>query len=48
MVLNWSELPIAWYGFDNFTYTLLMIAIVPGALAFILVGLLLNQELYFL
>jgi len=33
--LNWSELPIAWYGFDNFTYTLLMIAIVPGALAFI-------------
>ena len=33
--LNWSVLPIAWYGFDNFTYTLLMIAIVPGALAFI-------------
>ena len=33
--LNWNELPIAWYGFDNFTYTLLMIAIVPGALAFI-------------
>ncbi len=33
--LNWSELPISWYGFDNFTYTLLMIAIVPGALAFI-------------
>ena len=33
--LNWNELPLAWYGFDNFTYTLLMIVIVPGILAFI-------------
>lgn len=33
--LNWNELPIAWYGFDSFSYTLLMIIITPGLLAFI-------------
>jgi urea transport system permease protein len=33
--LNWSDLPLAWYGFDSFSYTLLMIIIVPGLLAFI-------------
>ena len=35
--LNWSDLPLAWYGFDSFSYTLLMIIIVPGLLAFIFV-----------
>ena len=33
--LNWNDLPLAWYGFDSFSYTLLMIIIVPGLLAFI-------------
>lgn len=33
--LNWSELPIAWYGFSHFPYALLMVALVPGLLAFI-------------
>ncbi|MFZ5835390.1 MAG: urea ABC transporter permease subunit UrtC [Pseudomonadota bacterium] len=33
--LNWSELPWAWYGFDSFTYAILMVVMVPGALAFL-------------
>lgn len=33
--LNWTELPIAWYGFDSIIYTSLMIIIIPGLLAFI-------------
>ena len=33
--LNWKELPLYWYGFQHFPYTLLMIAAVPGALAFV-------------
>src|SRR3954453_4388775 len=33
--LNWSELPVYWYGFQHFAYALLMIVLVPGALAFV-------------
>jgi len=33
--LNWKELPIFWYGFQHFPYALLMIVLVPGALAFV-------------
>jgi urea transport system permease protein len=33
--LNWKELPLYWYGFQHFPYALLMIAAVPGALAFV-------------
>ena len=32
--LNWKELPIAWWGFNHFAYAALMIALVPGLLAF--------------
>jgi urea transport system permease protein len=33
--LNWSELPVAWWGFSWFPYALLMVVLVPGALAFV-------------
>jgi urea transport system permease protein len=33
--LNWKELPFYWYGFDWFPYAVLMILLVPGALAFV-------------
>ena len=33
--LNWSELPIAWYGFNYIGYTLFMIIFVPAILAFV-------------
>lgn len=33
--LNWSELPIAWYGFQFFPYAMLMVVLVPGTLAFV-------------
>ncbi len=33
--LNWKELPIFWYGFQSFPYALLMVLLVPGALAFV-------------
>jgi urea transport system permease protein len=33
--LNWHELPIYWYGFNWFIYAAVMIALVPGALAFV-------------
>ncbi len=33
--LNWPELPVFWYGFQHFPYALLMIVLVPGALAFV-------------
>jgi urea transport system permease protein len=33
--LNWSELPWYWYGFDKFWVALVMIALVPGLLAFV-------------
>lgn len=32
--LNWQELPWFWYGFDWFPFALLMVFLVPGALAF--------------
>ncbi|MDJ0607542.1 MAG: urea ABC transporter permease subunit UrtC [Kiloniellales bacterium] len=32
--LNWPELPWYWYGFDSFLFALLMVVLVPGALAF--------------
>ncbi len=33
--LNWKELPIYWYGFQFFPCALLMVVLVPGALAFV-------------
>lgn len=33
--LNWKELPWYWFGFDNFSYALLMMVLAPGGLAFI-------------
>jgi urea transport system permease protein len=33
--LNWKELPVYWYGFQFFPYALLMVVLVPGALAFV-------------
>src|SRR5205085_2969869 len=33
--LNWPELPLYWYGFQNFAYTALMVLFVPGVLAFV-------------
>ncbi len=33
--LNWQELPWYWYGFNSFTFTLVMVALVPGLLAFL-------------
>jgi len=33
--LNWKDLPIAWYGFQNFAYSALMVVLVPGVLAFV-------------
>lgn len=32
--LNWTELPVFWYGFGWFPYALFMILFVPGILAF--------------
>jgi urea transport system permease protein len=32
--LNWKELPVAWWGFNSFAYAAVMIALVPGVLAF--------------
>ncbi|HEX8167947.1 MAG TPA: urea ABC transporter permease subunit UrtC [Beijerinckiaceae bacterium] len=34
--LNWTELPVAWWGFQSFPYALLMAFLVPGLLAFAL------------
>ena len=33
--LNWKELPWYWLGFDQFWFALLMVVLVPGALAFV-------------
>jgi urea transport system permease protein len=33
--LNWQELPWYWYGFDHFAFALLMVVLVPGALAYL-------------
>ncbi len=32
--LNWKELPWFWTGFDSFPFAMLMVALVPGILAF--------------
>jgi urea transport system permease protein len=32
--LNWKELPWFWYGFDHFTFAMVMVVLVPGLLAF--------------
>jgi urea transport system permease protein len=33
--LNYTELPVYWYGFQNFAYAMLMVVLVPGVLAFV-------------
>ncbi|MGI2031343.1 urea ABC transporter permease subunit UrtC [Rhizobium panacihumi] len=33
--LNWKELPWFWYGFDMFSFAMLMVLFVPGLLAFV-------------
>jgi urea transport system permease protein len=33
--LNWKELPWFWHGFDMFWFAMLMVILVPGALAFL-------------
>src|ERR1700733_10028701 len=33
--LNWKELPVYWYGFQYFPYAVLIVVLVPGALAFV-------------
>ena len=33
--LNWQELPWFWQGFDQFWFAMIMVALVPGLLAFI-------------
>lgn len=33
--LNWDSLPWYWFGFDSALFTLLMVMLVPGALAFV-------------
>lgn len=33
--LNWPELPWYWYGFDNFTFAMLMVLLAPAILAFV-------------
>ena len=33
--LNWKEIPWFWNGFDNFWFAMIMVALVPGTLAFI-------------
>ena len=33
--LNWDELPWYWYGFDSILFTVIMVMLVPGLLAFV-------------
>jgi urea transport system permease protein len=33
--LNWTELPWFWHGFDQFWFMVIMVALVPGILAFV-------------
>ncbi len=33
--LDWKELPWYWWGFDSFAFAMLMVVLVPGALAFV-------------
>jgi urea transport system permease protein len=37
--LNWQKLPWFWYGFNHFWFAMLMVVLVPGALAFVFGGL---------
>ncbi len=32
--LNWKELPITWWGFNSFSYAMMMVLLAPGVLAF--------------
>ena len=32
--LNWKELPMTWWGFNTFSYAMMMVLLVPGVLAF--------------
>ena len=32
--LNWKELPMTWWGFNSFSYAMMMVLLVPGILAF--------------
>jgi urea transport system permease protein len=33
--IGWNKLPWYWYGFDHFWFALIMVALVPGVLAFV-------------
>ena len=33
--LNWTELPVVWWGFQSFPYAMLMVLLAPGILAFL-------------
>ena len=33
--LNWKEIPWFWHGFDSFWFAMVMVALVPGLLAFV-------------
>ncbi len=33
--LNWKELPWFWHGFDQFWFAMIMVALIPGILAFV-------------
>ena len=33
--LNWQELPWFWHGFDQFWFAMIMVALIPGLLAFV-------------
>jgi urea transport system permease protein len=33
--LNWKDLPWYWYGFDFFSFAVIMVVLVPGVLAFV-------------
>ena len=32
--LNWKELPVTWWGFNSFSWAMMMVLLVPGVLAF--------------
>ena len=32
--LNWKELPVTWWGFNSFSYAMMMVLLAPGLLAF--------------
>ena len=33
--LNWKSLPLFWFGFNHFSYAVLMMVLAPGVLAFV-------------